>query len=410
MEPLTLYRVTQRLVENPLGDVAAEVRRRLDALGTPPQGEVAVTAGSRGIDNLALITRVAGEWLRDHGARPFVVPAMGSHNGGTAEGQRAMIESLGITEAACGMPIRASMECVQIGDSALGPVWMDRHACESAGVLAINRVKLHTCFTGPVQSGLLKMLVVGLGKIPAARLFHDVPSARMAEALVTMAGAVLASGKVWGGLAIVEDGLDHTAELHALPAERIIAAEPDLLLRCRHYFPTLPVERLNVLVVGAIGKTYSGTGMDPNVIGRRGVRGLVDSDGPEVKVIAALELAQASQGNAIGVGLADVITRRLRDAINEQKTFLNVLTTGDLDRGKTPPALADDEQLVATLRERFGDAGWMFIPNTLHLRQMWATADVAESLRGHPRCEQASTPTPLSFKGGRVELAYDASI
>ncbi len=406
MKPLPLFRVTQRLVENPIKDVAAEVRRQLATLGAPPQGGVAITVGSRGIDNLPLIVKTAGDWLREHGATPFVVPAMGSHNGATAQGQRAMVEGLGVTEAAVDMPIRSSMECVQVGACNAGPVWMDRYAYESAGVLAINRVKLHTSFSGPIQSGLVKMLVVGLGKIQSARVFHETPPQRMSAALTAMASPLLATGKVWAGLALVEDGADHTAEIHALPADQIVAKEPAVLDRCRHYFPRLPVQTLNVLVVQSIGKTYSGTGMDPNVVGRRGIRGQADTDGPDIRVIAALELVEASQGNATGVGIADLITRRLRDAIDDEKTLLNVLTSGNLDRGKTPPALADDRALIATLRDRFGDARWMFIPNTLHLGVLWTTGDLAEELRAHPHCKVAEAPVDLTFKGGRQQLDW----
>jgi hypothetical protein len=167
--PMKLVRVRQKLVSNPIADVSAAVHAALDGLKiSVPQGDVGITAGSRGIANIAAITKAAGDWLRERGARPFLFPAMGSHNGGTAEGQREMIESLGLTEAAMGMPIRASMDVVQLGTVATGNVWMDRHAYESAGVLVLNRVKLHTCFSGPVQSGITKMMVVGMGKIPSA--------------------------------------------------------------------------------------------------------------------------------------------------------------------------------------------------------------------------------------------------
>ena len=246
---------------------------------------------------------------------------MGSHNGGTAEGQRAMIESLGMTEQAMGMPIRASMDVVKLGTVSTGDVWMDRNAFESAGVLVLNRIKLHTCFAGPVQSGLTKMMVVGMGKIPSAETFHSAPTPQMKDMLLEMGQVVLDSGKIFAGLAILEDGFDNTAELHAVAPAEILTREPQLLERHRHYFPRLPLDDINVLVVDAIGKTYSGTGMDTNVIGYRGVRDGEDLTKPYIHAIAALSLSPASQGNAIGVGLADFITRRLRDAIDEQRRF-----------------------------------------------------------------------------------------
>ena len=404
---MLVHRVHQRLVSNPLAEVAAEVHRQLDSLGKePPQGEVALTAGSRGIDNLAAITRAAGEWLRAHGATPFLAPCMGSHNGATAEGQRAMIEALGLTEEATGMPIRASMEVVKIGEVATGEVWMDRHCHESAGVLVLNRVKLHTCFSGPVQSGLTKMMVVGMGKINSAETFHTAPTATMKDMLLEMGTCVIDSGRIFAGLALLEDGFDRTAELHAVRPEEILATEPGLLERHRHYFPTLPVDEINVLVVNEIGKTFSGTGMDTNVIGYRGINDFEDLDRPRIKTIAALNLAEASQGNAIGVGLADFTTRRLRDAMDEGKTFTNVFTTGEMRRMAIPCTLRDDEEVIARMRERYGEAGWIFIPNTLHLETLYVSADLAGQLAQGPRCDVDAEPVPLQFEEGTLQLSF----
>ncbi|MEO1845490.1 MAG: DUF2088 domain-containing protein [Akkermansiaceae bacterium] len=404
---MLVHRVHQRLVSNPLAEVAAEVHRQLDSLGKePPQGEVALTAGSRGIDNLAAITRAAGEWLRAHGATPFLAPCMGSHNGATAEGQRAMIEALGLTEEATGMQIRASMEVVKIGEVATGEVWMDRHCHESAGVLVLNRVKLHTCFSGPVQSGLTKMMVVGMGKINSAETFHAAPTATMKDMLLEMGTCVIDSGRIFAGLALLEDGFDRTAELHAVRPEEILATEPGLLERHRHYFPTLPVDEINVLVVNEIGKTFSGTGMDTNVIGYRGINDFEDLDRPRIKTIAALNLAEASQGNAIGVGLADFTTRRLRDAMDEGKTFTNVFTTGEMRRMAIPCTLRDDEEVIARMRQRYGEAGWIFIPNTLHLETLYVSADLAGQLAQGPRCDVDAEPVALQFEEGTLQLSF----
>ncbi|MDC0934857.1 lactate racemase domain-containing protein [Pirellulales bacterium] len=404
---MQLYRVRQQLISAPIKDVSAAVAAQLDGLGLEvPQGDVAITVGSRGIANIPAITRACGEWLRPRGANPFIVPSMGSHNGATAEGQQQMVESLGMCEAEMGMPIRSSMECVQVGKVASGDVWMDRHCYEADGVLVVNRVKLHTCFSGPVQSGLVKMMVVGMGKIRSAETFHSAPTLQMKDMLLEMGQLLIDSGKIWGGLAILEDGFDQTAELHSLAPNEILDKEPGLLTRCREYFPRLPVDELNVLIVDEIGKTYSGTGMDPNVIGFRGVRFCEDISRPDVKIIAALKLADASQGNAIGVGLADFITRRLRDAIDERKTFINVYTTGDMARAKIPATLDDDQELVDAIRRRFGDERWMFIPNTLHLEELYVTADLCDELEAHPSCTVDREPIDLSFKNGCHQLAF----
>jgi hypothetical protein len=404
---MKLRRVRQKLISNPIADVPAAVHAALDGLDLAvPQGEVGITAGSRGIANLAAITKAAGDWLKKRGAKPFLFPAMGSHNGGTAEGQRAMIESLGLTETAMGMPIRASMDIVKLGTVSTGDVWMDRHAFESAGVLVLNRVKLHTCFSGPVESGLTKMIVVGMGKTPSAETFHSAPTLTMKDMLVEMGQVVLDSGKILAGLAILEDGYDQTAELHALAPNEILTREPQLLERHRQYFPRLPLEDINVLVVDSIGKTYSGTGMDTNVIGYRGVRDGEDLTSPRIHVIAALSLAEASHGNAIGVGLADFITRRLRDAIDEQKTFLNALTTGHMERAKIPITFESDEELVTTIARRYGEHRWLLIPNTLHLDTLYASEDLAGELAANPLCMIDATSTELTFARGRHQLIF----
>ena len=402
---MDVFQVDQQLVSAPLQNIAHEVHRALDKMGKePPQGEVAITAGSRGISNLVAITKATGDWLREHGAKPFLVPAMGSHNGATAAGQQKMVESLGLTPASTGLEIRSSMDCVKLGTVDSGDVWMDRHCYESAGVLVLNRIKLHTCFSGPVQSGLSKMMVVGMGKIRSAETFHSARPDRMPRILEEMGSLLVQSGKIFAGLAILEDGFDATAEVHALPGDQILTKEPTLLERHRHYFPALPCQDLNVLIVDEIGKTYSGTGMDTNVIGRRGVHGYEDLTQPKIKIIATLGLSGQAQGNALGVGLSDFITRRLRDSIDEKKTFINAFTTGDMQRMAIPCTLKDDEELIGKISERFGNNRWMFIPNTLHLEKIFVSEDLAKELQGHPRCRVSPTPTPLSFSNGRLSL------
>jgi len=400
---MELFKVHQDLVSRPLADVRAEVFSQLSALQLPvPKGDIAITVGSRGISNLPVIIRACGDWLKEQGASPFIVPAMGSHNGATAAGQQSMVESLGITSAAMDMPVRSSMDVVQIGEVRTGPVFMDRNCHESAGVLVVNRIKLHTCFSGPVQSGLTKMMVVGMGKIRSAQTFHSAGAAAMKDMLLEMGQFVLDSGRILAGLGILEDGFDQTAELHAIRPSDILQRERVLLQHHRQYFPSLPVDSLNVLIVRSIGKTYSGTGMDTNVIGRRGIRDFEDLDRPRVRVIGALELSASSQGNALGVGNADFITKRLRDAIDEQKTLINTLTTGDMDRAKIPATLDTDEVLIQTIAERYGTSRWMLIPNTLHLEELLVSADLCDELAASPRCRVEPKPVPLRFRNGQL--------
>jgi len=403
---MNLYRVHQNLVSNPIQDIPAEVFRQMDALAIDvPQGDIAITAGSRGISNITTITRAVGDWLKKKGANPFIIPSMGSHNGATAEGQRAMVESLGITESAMDMEIRASMECVKVGEVETGDVFMDRHAYECEGAILLNRVKLHTCFSGIVQSGLMKMMVVGMGKIRSAETFHSAPTPDMNRMILQMGQLLIDSGKIIAGVAILEDGFDETAEIHAVGPGQITAVEPQLLEKHRTYFPRLPVDELNVLIVEQTGKIFSGTGMDPNVIGRSGVEDL-PMDKPDIRIIGALRLHPKSQGNALGVGLADFITREFREAIDEHKTLINTLTTGEMTRLKIPATLDNDETLIETIRTRFGEHRWMFAPNTLHLEDLYVSEDLCDELADHPKCEIADEPTALTFSNGRHELGF----
>ncbi len=402
---MQLYRVHQQLYAAPVADVAAEVRRQLDRVAAEvPTGEVAVTVGSRGIRNLGTIVRTAGEWLREHGAQPFLIPCMGSHNGASAAGQRAMIESFGITESAMGMPIRASMECQKVGEIDAGEVWMDRFAYQAAGTLVINRIKPHTLFSGSVESGLVKMMVVGMGNARSARTFHSVAPAQMGDTLLEMGKIVLGTGKIWAGLAILEDGFDHTSQLQAIDAASILRCEPALLETCRQHLPRLPVDDLQVLIVDEIGKTISGTGMDTNVIGRRGVHGLADHPHPQIRAIAVLGLHEHSQGNALGVGLADFITKRMRDQIDESKTLINALTTTQMARAKIPATLKDDQDVFTTLEARYGSDRWAVIRNTLQLSELFVSHDLLSELEAHPRCTVDPIGIPCDFRDGRLQL------
>jgi hypothetical protein len=315
-----------------------------------------------------------------------------------------MVESLGITEESMEMPIRSSMDVVEIGRVRTGPVFMDRFCSEAAGVLVLNRIKLHTCFAGPIQSGLTKMMVVGMGKIKSAQTFHSARAGAMKDMLLEMGQFVLDSGRIFAGLGILEDGFDETAELHAIAPADILRREAELLEHHRTYFPRLPVEDLNVLIVDSIGKTYSGTGMDTNVIGRRGLPGFEDLTSPRIRIIGALTLSKSSQGNALGVGNADFITRALRNEIDEHKTLVNTLTTGDMDRAKIPATLSDDETLVRTIAERYGEHRWMLIPNTLHLNQLFVSQDLAEELLRDTKCRVVPSPVDLNFQNGRLQL------
>jgi hypothetical protein len=345
MDTPRLHKIRQHFPDSGLSDPAAVLRAELTALAEliQPGHRIVLAVGSRGIDNLPLIVSETARMVRDRGAHPFVVPAMGSHGGATAEGQREVLNLYGVREEMVGAPIRSSMEVVELprGESPV-PVFMDRTAWESDGVLLINRVKPHTDYHGSCESGLMKMAVIGLGKHEGAKAVHRYGIRGLKEMIAPAARQVLSTGRIRGGVALIENARHQTCRIRALRAHRIPEEEPALLELARENMPALPVEEADVLIIDRMGKDISGTGLDPNVIGRIRVPGQEEPDRPRIRAIMVTALSERSHGNAIGVGLADVITQALYDRIDRQATYENVVTSTFLERGKIPLTAPDD--------------------------------------------------------------------
>lgn len=398
---LDAFRMTKVLLRLPgegLPDPAAVVAGEFARPDSPfrtlrPGARIAVAVGSRGIANLAVIVRAAVRELLSRGARPFIIPAMGSHGGATAEGQREVLAGYGITEAGVGAPVVSSLDVVDLPRAPDGTrVYMARDAWESDGGLLVNRVKPHTDFHGPHESGLVKMSVIGLGKHAQALEIHSYGVAGLRERILPAARVVLGTGKILGGFGIVENPREETAVLRLVPGEDLVKADGDLLDRARSLQPRLPAEDLDVLLVDEMGKDVSGVGMDSNVIGRIRVPGQEEPEGPRIASIAVFDLTEASHGNALGVGLADVITRRLRDKIDLAATFENVVTSGFLERGKVPLAAETDRAAVETaLRgasvRNLSRARILRIRNTLRLGEVWASDALLPELAGQEGAE-----------------------
>jgi hypothetical protein len=395
-----LFRVRQLWHTAPLADIPGTVRAQLDAVGlrarVAPGMRVAVTAGSRGIRDIVAVTGAAVAWLREAGAEPFVVPAMGSHGGATAAGQVRLLASLGITEESVGCPIHASMDVVQVGSIADGtPVFMDRLAHEADGVLVINRVKTHTSFEGPIESGLAKMCAVGLGKRQGAETVHRTAVYGLKEQMVPMARVVVERGRVLAGIAIVEDAREQTAEIAALPPEAIGGdGEARLLARSKELMARLPFHRVDVLVVDELGKNISGTGMDTNVIGRLPIPGEPPMATPVINVIVVLDLTDETHGNANGMGLADITTARLASKVDFHATYMNVLTAGlvGLCKGGLPITLPTGHDAVATAVKVCGQADpatarVVRIKNTLLLEELLVSAALLPEVEANPGLE-----------------------
>ncbi|MFN8481871.1 MAG: lactate racemase domain-containing protein [Anaerolineae bacterium] len=391
--------VRQRVVTERVPDVAAAVRAGLQALPLTecvrPEMRIAVGVGSRGIACITeVVTTVVAE-LRAAGAQPFLVPAMGSHGGGTAEGQRQVLEDYGLGPDRLGAPIYSDMEAIQIGETAEGtPVYFDRFANDADGIIVVNRIKEHTSFRGPWESGLMKMLAVGLGKRQGAAAYH---ARGVGDTFPTVARVTLAQRPVLFGVGIVENGLHEPARIAVVPAARIEAEEPRLLDLARTMRPGIPLEPLDLLIVQEMGKDISGTGMDLNVIGMwRRLGGPVT---PDFRAIAALDLTANSHGNAIGVGHADLITQRLRDKVDLAATYTNCLTAGNLAGGKLPITLPTDRDVIRAALAGVGPARArvVWVRNTLTLDRMWVSEALLPDVAAAPLLEQIGPPVRLAF-------------
>jgi uncharacterized protein (DUF362 family) len=406
-----VVRIEQRFPATEVADVAAAVRDELARPGVGdrlrPRMRVAVAVGSRGVAAIDRIVAAVVAELRARGAEPFVVPAMGSHGGATAEGQAQVLAELGVTEAAVGCPVRSSMEVVEIGRLENGlPVYADRLAHDADGVVVVNRVKPHTSFRGPSESGLVKMLAIGLGKQKGADSCHAFGLERMAEHIVAMARISLARLPVLFGVATVENAYDRPARLVAVAAEEIVARDAELLVEAKRNMPRLPFDPIDVLVVDWMGKEFSGTGMDPNIIGRYTNAAL--SGGPRVARLAVLGLSDASHGNANGIGLADLATRRLVDRIDRAATYVNALTSRVPPAVRIPLTLDTDREAIAAAVKTCGATDLsrvrlVRIPNTLHLGELWISEALVPEARANPAITVHGEPGPLQLDGaGRL--------
>lgn len=402
-DTLPLTSVTVRLSHLRTGTphlVLKQAIRHLPALGR--KRSVVVTVGSRGVFGIGSLIQGTISEIGLLGGQCSAVAAMGSHGGATAEGQRRLLEHLGITEQAIGAPILTDMDVVELGRTPGGLIaYCDRNAAEADGILVINRIKPHTGFAEPFGSGLLKMLAVGLGKVPGASQIHRQGPAQMAQAIEDIARVFIASGKVIGGLAILENAYDETAEIVAVRPEEMIEKEKELFKRAKAMMPRLPVEDIDLLIVDEIGKNYSGSGMDVNVIGRWRLPGMPEPTSPRIQRIVALRLSPESEGNAQGVGLADVVTRRLVDAMDPAATYTNTITSTFLQRGFIPITMPTDRDAIAAALSSLAvsdpaKARIVRIPNTLHLDRLHVSGPLLPELAGRADVEVGPVE-PLRF-------------
>lgn len=379
-------------------DVPAAVRTAAQQLaaGLRPGSSVAVTGGSRGIARIAEITATVVDELDRLGLKPWIVPAMGSHGGGTAEGQREVLAGYGISEATMHAPVRAGMDVQQLGRTDAGvAVHVDRLTLDADAIVVLNRVKPHTILRGALGSGLVKMLSIGLGKHVGAETLH---TAGLQRHVVPVAQQLLERAPVRGGIAIVENDQGQVSQLEAVLPEQFVERDQALLVTARSLMPHLPIEPLDVLVVRRMGKNISGTGIDPNVVGMH--RRLGGEPDHEIETIVVLDLTEDSHGNATGVGMADLITHRLRDAIDWQATSVNCFTSNWPQGLRLPFALPTDRDAIEAA-VRLHDPATVrmaVVDDTLHMARIWLSENLLEEARAVPGLVLSDHSRPLPFR------------
>jgi hypothetical protein len=403
-----IFVVRQNFPDRHIHDVAGEVGKQLAespfASRLRPGARVAIGVGSRGIHNIATIVRETVAYWKAHGMQPFIFPAMGSHGAATAEGQADVLAHYGIIEQTMGCPIVSQLEVVSLGKTSDGiEAFMDRKAWESDGVMLVSRVKWHTDFEGTIESGLFKMMAIGLGKFAGAQRYHTYAYTVGLEHVVRSVGRqVLESGKMIGGLAILEDAYHNTAKIDAVPVEAIEEREMENLALAKSWMGKIPAD-LDILVVDEIGKNISGAGMDTKVI-NRGVRGQRNfySYLPRIERLFARGLSSLSYGNGLGVGLADVVTDRLVNAIDWTPTLVNSLTASNTEVQKTPMHFATDRECLERIMPTVGKVdlsevtiGW--IRNTLELAVVALSENLRPAIEKNPMLEILGPPRPMEF-------------
>ena len=404
-----MFRLRQTFDARSVTDVAGETHRQLAALQLTQRihaGQtVAITAGSRGIARIGEITRAVVDHIKGLGALPYIVPAMGSHGGGTAAGQAQLLEHYGITAAQMGCEIRASMETVIVDTTPQGiPVHFDKHASKADHVMIVGRVKPHTGFVGEVESGLHKMMLIGLGKHEGAKIYHRaIADYSFMEIITAVAASVIAKCRVVGGLAIVENAYDETALIEGVPPERFLEREKELLKLATQWLPRLPFARADLLIIDQIGKNISGTGLDTNVVGRKfNDHAGTDRDTVRCKRIFVRGLTDETHGNATGIGLSEFTNQRTANAIDHKITAINCITGLHPTAAMTPIVYETDREVVTNALHTCGlveppQSRVIQIQDTLHLAEVLVSEAYLPELSGRSDLERISEPADMAF-------------
>ncbi len=403
-----MYRVRQQFYVNPLDDVEQSCTEQIGALSRLQKldkgAHIAIAVGSRGISNISLITASVVKALKDLGFEPFIVSGMASHGKATDEGQTELLAELGVTEEAVGCPVRASVEVVEIGTIASGlKVYMDRIASEADGIVVINRIKTHTAFHADYESGLVKMLAIGLGNDIGAKSCHQLGFGKMAENIVAMTRMKLEKLPVLFGVAVIEDGVENVSKIEVVDADDILDREPELLKISKSYMPSIGIDQIDVLVVDRMGKEISGDGMDPNITGRYATP--YAHGGPNVSKLAILSVTEKSHGNVIGVGQADLCTKRLFEAAELETTYVNSLIATVTSVARLPMILPTDHDaikaaiLTCNIMD-FSHVRMVRIRDTLHLGEMLVSEALVDEVSAKKNVVSVEGPLEMKFESG----------
>ncbi len=403
------FRVRQTFERPLVNDIPAEVESQLSSLNLAekikPGQSVAVTVGSRGVANIHTIIKAAVDHLKRLEAKPFIVPAMGSHGGGAAEGQQAIVEGYGVTEDFVGCPIRATMETVIVCETKEGiPVHFDRYAYDADHVLVVGRIKPHTGFIGDIESGLMKMMLIGLGKHEGAKIYHRaINDYSFGQIVRSVAHRVLTECGIVAGLATLENGYDETAKIEAVAPERFETREKELLVLAKQWMPRLPFRHVDVLLIDEFGKNISGSGMDTNVVGRKFLDHRAgDDEFPKVKRIIIRSLTEETHGNAAGIGGAEFCSKRVSEQIDMDITRINCLTGGSPVGAMLPVCLDTEREVLDSALSTVGlvapeNAGVLWIKNTLLVAEVECSAKYLEEAEQRDDLEVISDLRELQF-------------
>ena len=398
-----VYKVKQKFEKEKIDNVRGNLIKKLNAKswGIKKNQRIAITAGSRGISHYELLLKTIVDFVKSKGAIPFIVPAMGSHGGASAYGQEKMLKNLGIDKETMGCEIISSMEVVNIGYAHDNlPVYIDKNAYRGDGIIIFNRVKMHTSFRGKYESGLIKMISIGLGKRKGADAIHAERFEHMADNILACAKVSLEKLNIIGGVCTIENGYDEVADIFVLDKNEILQREPQILQKSKSLMPRIYLDDIDVLIVKEIGKNISGTGMDTNVIGRFHTKAA--SGGPNITKVGILDLSNESLGNANGVGLSDFATKKLYNKINFDYTYLNALTSTEPNSIKLPMILDNDELVIKACAKTCGilDSNkikLVIIENTKNLNELYMSKVAYDSVVEKNKVEIISNEKEISF-------------